>query len=291
VFSAPASGASGTFAGGGATATVATNTSGIATSPVFTANAMAGPYTVSAKATGLSASASFALTNVPNFTFTGLPATGTPGSSITNATITVSPATAADLPGTLSLALSGTPSEFPANNHGDAGFGTGFGSKTWTYAVTVPAGKTTVPFPSALDPGTVAGNLAVTLTVNGQTAETPVTIGSVAPIIEAGSVQITNITSTGFDVELVATSTTLELKTATFTFTAAAGAQISGSATFTADVSSLLAPWFASSNYQYGGAFSLSIPFTISGPSSAIGSVSVTLTNSSGTSSAVSGTP
>jgi hypothetical protein len=118
-----------------------------------------------------------------------------------------------------------------------------------------------------------------------------VTIAPLAPIIEAGSVQITNVTSTGFDVELVATSTTLDLKSATFTFAPAAGAQISGTSTFTADVSTLLPAWLTSSNYQYGGAFSLSIPFTISGPASAIGSVSVTLTNSVGTSPAVSGTP
>jgi hypothetical protein len=56
-------------------------------------------------------------------------------------------------------------------------------------------------------------------------------------------------------------------------------------------VSSLLPSWFATtSNYQYGGAFSLTIPFTISGPASAIQSVSVTLTNSVGTSAPVSGT-
>jgi len=118
-----------------------------------------------------------------------------------------------------------------------------------------------------------------------------VAIEPLAPIIEAGSVQIIDVTSTGFNVEVVATSTTLDLKTATFTFTAASGAQISGTSEFTADVSSLLPAWFATaSNYQYGGAFSLSIPFTISGTASAIQSVSVTLTNSIGTSAAVSGT-
>jgi hypothetical protein len=118
-----------------------------------------------------------------------------------------------------------------------------------------------------------------------------VTIEPLAPIIEASSVSIVPVGSTGFDVELVATSTTLELQTATFTFTAASGAQISGSSTFTQDVSSLLPGWFATaSNYQYGGAFSLSIPFTISGPISAIQSVSVTLKNSIGNSAAVPGT-
>jgi len=60
-FTAPASGASGTFAGGVNTAT--TNASGVATAPVFTANGTAGTYTVTAKAVGVAAPANFSLTN------------------------------------------------------------------------------------------------------------------------------------------------------------------------------------------------------------------------------------
>jgi hypothetical protein len=62
-FTAPATGASGTFAGGGATATATTNSSGVATSPVFTANNTAGTYTVTATASGASGNATFTLTN------------------------------------------------------------------------------------------------------------------------------------------------------------------------------------------------------------------------------------
>ncbi len=298
IFTAPASGASAIFAGAGTTATVQTNASGVATSPALTANATAGSYSVTATVAGASGPASFALTNVPGaqtstptFTLTGLPTSQTPGSNITNATVTLSPASSAAYTGTLSVALSTTASGFPANNNGDAGFGTGFGSKPATASITIPAGSTTVSFPIPLDPGTVAGNVTVTLAVAGQTRTSTVTVEPLAPIIEAGSVQILDVTSTGFNVEVVATSTTLDLKTATFTFAAAPGAAISGTSTFTADVSSLLPTWFATAgNYQYGGAFSLSIPFTISGPASAIQSVSVTLTNSVGTSAAVSGT-
>ncbi|HEX4489497.1 MAG TPA: kelch repeat-containing protein [Terriglobales bacterium] len=60
-FAAPTSGASGTFTGGVTTAT--TNASGIATSPVFTANATTGSYTVTASVAGVTAKANFALTN------------------------------------------------------------------------------------------------------------------------------------------------------------------------------------------------------------------------------------
>ena len=68
-FAAPSSGASGTFEGGVNTAT--TDDDGVATSAIFTANATAGSYTVTASAAGVSAKASFSLTNtavVPNST-------------------------------------------------------------------------------------------------------------------------------------------------------------------------------------------------------------------------------
>ncbi|MBV9069810.1 MAG: lamin tail domain-containing protein [Acidobacteria bacterium] len=61
-FTAPGSGASGTFSNGTTTASVITDGSGIATSPVFTANATAGSYLVSA-ANG-SFTTTFSLTNL-----------------------------------------------------------------------------------------------------------------------------------------------------------------------------------------------------------------------------------
>ena len=65
-FTAPGSGASGTFANGTATDTEATNSSGVAASSTFTANATAGgPYTVTATATGVATAANFSLTNIP----------------------------------------------------------------------------------------------------------------------------------------------------------------------------------------------------------------------------------
>ena len=60
-FTAPASGAGGTFAGG--VNMVVTDASGMATSNVFTANGTAGSYTVTATAPNVSGTASFALTN------------------------------------------------------------------------------------------------------------------------------------------------------------------------------------------------------------------------------------
>src|ERR1035438_8772853 len=60
-FTAPASGASGTFANGTATETDTTNASGVATSSTFTANATSGAYTVTASNAGIATAANFIL--------------------------------------------------------------------------------------------------------------------------------------------------------------------------------------------------------------------------------------
>jgi subtilisin-like proprotein convertase family protein len=62
-FTAPGTGASGTFTGGLASTTASTNASGIATAATFTANNTAGSYTVAAMVTGLGTPANFSLTN------------------------------------------------------------------------------------------------------------------------------------------------------------------------------------------------------------------------------------
>ncbi len=81
-FTAPASGASGSFAGGMNTAT--TNSSGVATSAVFTANATAGSYTVAATVAGVTTSASFALTNTAGTAASITATSGTPQSAAIN---------------------------------------------------------------------------------------------------------------------------------------------------------------------------------------------------------------
>lgn len=61
-FTAPPSGASGTFAGS-TTATVITDVNGVATAPAFTANTSAGSYVVTASVVGVATSATFNLSN------------------------------------------------------------------------------------------------------------------------------------------------------------------------------------------------------------------------------------
>jgi uncharacterized repeat protein (TIGR01451 family) len=62
-FTAPGSGPSGTFPGPSATAVVATNASGVATAPTFTANSTGGSYNVIASIGPNTPTATFALTN------------------------------------------------------------------------------------------------------------------------------------------------------------------------------------------------------------------------------------
>lgn len=64
IFTAPTTGASGTFTGGANTVTVLTNASGVATSPILTANATQGTYIVTATINGVATPANFTLNNV-----------------------------------------------------------------------------------------------------------------------------------------------------------------------------------------------------------------------------------
>ena len=122
-FTLPASGASGTFAGGGTTATATTNASGVASSPVITADGTVGSYTATGTVPGVATPASFTLTNVSGGTPPAITSAntttfvvGSAGSFVFAATGTPAPAIA--LTGTLpsgvtynagTKTLSGTP--------------------------------------------------------------------------------------------------------------------------------------------------------------------------------------
>jgi hypothetical protein len=57
-------------------------------------------------------------------------------------------------------------------------------------------------------------------------------------------------------------------------------------------LSSAFSPWYGSAQSQsFGSMFQLQVPFTLTGSTNAVQSVTVTLTNSIGTSTPVSGGP
>ena len=80
-FTAPTSGASGTFPGGVATNSAYTNAQGVATSAVFVANMVAGTYSVSATVPGVVGPATFALKNSPGSAGSVTATAGTPQSA------------------------------------------------------------------------------------------------------------------------------------------------------------------------------------------------------------------
>ena len=81
-FNAPTTGASGTFACSANTAI--TNGSGVATAPTFTANTVAGKYTVTASAASLTTSPGYALTNKAGPPASILATAGTPQTATVN---------------------------------------------------------------------------------------------------------------------------------------------------------------------------------------------------------------
>lgn len=157
-FAAPGSGASGSFAGGVNTAT--TNSSGVATSPSFTANTIAGAYTVTATVSGVSAPANFALTNKAGKAATVTATSGTPQ------TATIKTAFAKPLQATVTDSfgnpISGATVTFNAPGSGASGTFAG-GTKT---AVTNASGVATSKTFTA---NSIAGSYTVTGTVSGVT--------------------------------------------------------------------------------------------------------------------------
>ncbi len=170
------------------------------------------------------------------------------------------------------------------------------GTNTTTFTIAQGATTGTLPNDGVFQQGTVAGTITAAITaVNGTElpagSQPSVTqaVQALAPVITAGSVEITGISSSGFTVSLTAYSTTRDLTIATFTFQPASGATLNGTAQ-TVTLNSPAATWFSSSGgLQAGGSFTLSAPFAYSGDASALGSVSVTLSNSVGTSAAQTG--
>jgi len=156
-FTAPGSGATGTFAGGVNTAT--TNASGVATSAVFTANSIAGgPYTVSATVSGVASSANFSLTNLAGPAASISATAGTPQSATVGmAYVTQFQATVKDAGGN---PVNGVTVMFAAPGSGASGT---FAGGVTTATTNVSGVATAAVFTA----NTTAGAYAVTASVSG----------------------------------------------------------------------------------------------------------------------------
>jgi hypothetical protein len=203
-FTAPASGASGTFANGTTTTMATTNASGVATSTTFTANGtVGGPYTVTATVTGVTAPANFSLTNT-----TGTPASIT-ATSGTPQSATIDTAFAAPLVATVldknSNPVSGVVVTFTAPTTGASGTFAN-GTNTTTATTNANGVATSTAFTAN---GTAGGPYTVTATVAG--VSTPAnfsltnTVGAPASITATSGTPQSATINTAFAAPLVAT--------------------------------------------------------------------------------------
>jgi len=242
-FTAPSSGASGTFAPNGTlTDTETTNQGGVATAGSFQANSIAGNYSVTASVSGVSTPATFVLTNL-----TGIPATVAPTGGTSPQTVTVgAPFTAlqALVLDSGSNPISGVVVTFNAPTVGaSAAFTTGSTPSTTATATTNSSGVATAP---TLTANTEAGAYTVTATVAGVSAPANFSLtnqtGAAATITAtSGSGQSTTLSSP-FPLPLQATVTDADsnpVSGASVTFTAfpasggASGTFANGTATYT----------------------------------------------------------
>jgi hypothetical protein len=172
-----------------------------------------------------------------------------------------------------------------------------FSSGGRTAGFTIPANSTHAVFgvpQLALQTGSVAGTITLTvaslqagtsaLTVPDGVALTtklnpaPPVIRSVALVATGG----------GFQVQIVGLSNTREVKQAAVSFVPSSGGNLQ-TAQLTIPLSDAAQQWFQGSDSQpFGGQFTLTLPFSVQGDASAVGSVSVILSNTAGDSPAAS---
>ena len=192
----------------------------------------------------------------------------------------------ADLQGILTLTFA------PAGSSGVDDPAIQFSTGGRTLSFTVPAGSTTTP-QVALQTGTVAGTITVTLTLAaGGVDVTPPGLAPITLVIAPGAPVITSVTFSNnsqgqVTVVISGFSNPRDMNQAEFVFT---GTGASGLRAAKADVSvpGMFSSWYGlSDSDQYGSEFTYTQDFQLSKPDQGITGVAVTLTNSVGTSGSV----
>lgn len=154
---------------------------------------------------------------------------------------------------------------------------------------TIPAGQMQAPVLS-IQTGTVAGTISARLTAMALGGNSISPLPQVASNIQvARSIpRITNVTlvqrTGGFDVCVSGYSNTRDITASNFTFgSSGSGILQTTQLNLVSDVVNAFSTWYrGASSPQYGGKFLYTQSFTISGPTNAIGSVSVALQNAVG---------
>jgi hypothetical protein len=204
------------------------------------------------------------------------------------------------------VSIGGTPFPFPVTGTMTVSFTSSVGGSSTL--VTFPGGKTAAFHISAgsqaatvgpITTGTQAGTITLTATPftddygNDMTPSSPATVSYT---VEAGVPVITNVsvsnnpapTPTGFTLTVTGYSTTRDMTSAAFTFTSPTTSSLASS-TVTVQLSAPFATWYSNpGSNAFGSAFSVTIPFTVASTTSTVtkpvSGVTVTMTNSKGTS-------
>lgn len=255
----------------------------------------AGTFTFTVQvADGARASATAAFTLVVR-----LPAT--PGVNFTGLTETVQPAqqprlgvgiaTSYPVPITGTLTLSFTPdAAVPADDPAVV-----FTNGRRTIDFTIPANSTQAQLPEgfAMQTGTVAGTITLSTVLRAQGQEitpspVPSQVGRIsrsAPVVR--SVRARRVAG-GLEIEVTGFATSREIVSALFRFTGSAGSSFQ-TAELTVPLTEAAQRWYQSEpSRPFGSQFTLTQQFTVQGDTNAIGSVTVTMTNSQGASQAAS---
>jgi hypothetical protein len=168
------------------------------------------------------------------------------------------------------------------------------GGRSVPFTIPANAAHATFASPLAMQSGSVAGTIQFTVDslIAGGVAlpapGNPVLVAQIAGIAPSLRSVTVARNAGGFSVQIVGLSNTRELVSATVQFVPSAGA--TGQTTqVTIPLNDAAGVWFQSAgSLSYGGQFTLTLPFTVSGGTAAVDSVAVTLTNSIGASQGLS---
>jgi hypothetical protein len=264
-FTAPGSGASGTFTGGVTTVNVNTNASGVATAPTFTANATAGSYNVTAAVSGVAAAANFALTNLAGPPATIAAVSGTPQTVTINTAFATLQAVVKDSGGNL---VTGVAVTFTAPASGASGkFANGTNTVTVNTDNTGTASATT--FTANFTNG---GPYQVNATVSGvispasfsltNTASAPTITAPLAPAsaTAGGAAFVLTVNGTNF-----ATTSVVNFNGAAKTTTFVSGTQLTANIT-AADIATAATVNVTVTTPAPAGGTSTAVQFAINNP-------------------------
>jgi hypothetical protein len=212
------------------------------------------------------------------------PATITPGQN-PDINLTINPFPD---PVTVTVTLSFVPS--PPNTVGDPMIVFSNNETTYT-APTIAANTPAAPLAITFQSGSTAGVITVTTTlidtVTGANvtpaslAPVDITVPAAAPVISSGT-----LTRSGSSLQIAISglSSTRDMSQAEFHFTAASGKSLA-TTDLTVPLTTAFQTWYQSTpSDAFGTTFTYTQPFTVSGDSSDVQSVTVTLTNSQGVS-------